>query len=59
MVVVEVNGYPIEPRAHLWSANLQGAGLSGADLHGANLHWGVFHWGEPHRLVDLFAREAH
>jgi uncharacterized protein YjbI with pentapeptide repeats len=32
VVVVEVNGYTIEP-----GANLTGANLEGADLHGANL----------------------
>ena len=34
MVVVEVNGYTIEP-----GANLSSAGLYGANLEGANLNW--------------------
>ena len=37
MVVVEVNGYTIEPGANLSGANLSGANLSGANLSGANL----------------------
>ena len=37
MVVVEVNGYTIEPGAHLVGANLEGANLEGANLSGANL----------------------
>ncbi len=37
MVVVEVNGYTIEPGADLPGADLRGANLPGADLRGANL----------------------
>ena len=37
-MVVEVNGYTIEPEANLEGANLSGAYLLGADLHRANLH---------------------
>ena len=37
MVVVEVNGYTIEPGAPLSGANLSGADLHGADLSRANL----------------------
>ena len=37
MVVVEVNGYTIEPGANLSRANLAGADLEGAALVGANL----------------------
>ena len=37
MVVVEVNGYTIEPGADLAGANLGRANLSGADLSGADL----------------------
>ena len=42
VVVVEVNGYTIEPGANLEGANLEGANLTGADLswaflEGANL----------------------
>ena len=37
MVVVEVNGYTIEPGANLEGANLEGANLYGANLEGANL----------------------
>ena len=37
MVVVEVNGYTIEPGADLRGANLEGANLEVADLGGANL----------------------
>ena len=36
-VVMEVNGYTIEPGADLAEADLTGANLSGADLRGANL----------------------
>ncbi len=54
MIVVEVNGYKIEPGADLGGANLfkanltsadlggvylSGANLKGADLSGANLQW--------------------
>ena len=43
MVVVEVNGYTIEPGANLTGANLgdanlEGANLNGAWLEGANLN---------------------
>ena len=34
MVVVEVNGYTIEPGANLEGANLEGADLEGVDLEG-------------------------
>ena len=37
VVVVEVNGYTIEPGANLPGADLTGAALAGADLAGANL----------------------
>ena len=37
MVVVEVNGYTIEPGANLGSAHLYRANLVGANLEGANL----------------------
>ena len=37
MVVVEVNGYKIEPGANLTGANLTEANLRGANLRGANL----------------------
>ena len=37
MVVVEVNGYTIEPRADLRGATLTGADLRRADLERANL----------------------
>ncbi len=37
MVVVEVNGYTIEPGANLAEANLLMADLTGVDLRGANL----------------------
>ncbi len=37
MVVVEVNGYTIEPGAHLEGADLGGASLYRADLEGAYL----------------------
>ena len=37
MVVVEVNGYKIEPGANLTGADLSGVLLGGADLTGANL----------------------
>ena len=37
MVVVEVNGYTIEPGANLPGADLSGLDLSGANLRGANL----------------------
>ena len=37
MVVVEVNGYTIEPGANLAGAYLPGAHLEGANLEGANL----------------------
>ena len=37
MLVVEVNGYTIEPGANLRGANLEGANLAGANLAGANL----------------------
>ncbi len=59
VVVVEVNGYTIEPgadltRAKLGRTNLSGADLQGADLKGADLSsaslpkadlsWTDFHW---------------
>jgi hypothetical protein len=37
VLVVEVNGYTIEPGANLRGANLEGANLAGANLAGANL----------------------
>ena len=37
MVVVEVNGYTIEPGANLHLANLAGANLAGANLISADL----------------------
>ena len=37
MVVVEVNGYTIEPGTNLGGANLLVADLTGVDLRGANL----------------------
>ena len=37
MVVVEVNGYTIEPGANLEGADFKGADLSGVDLKGAVL----------------------
>jgi uncharacterized protein YjbI with pentapeptide repeats len=37
VVVVEVNGYTIEPGANLPGADLSGLDLSGANLRGANL----------------------
>ena len=37
MMVVEVNGYTIGPRADLYGADLYGADLYGANLDGANL----------------------
>ena len=37
MVVVEVNGYTIEPGANLRGADLKGANLEGADLTEADL----------------------
>ena len=37
MVVVEVNGYTIEPGANLEGADLNGANLEMAELNGANL----------------------
>jgi uncharacterized protein YjbI with pentapeptide repeats len=37
VVVVEVNGYEIEPGANLTEANLLMADLTGVDLRGANL----------------------
>ena len=37
MVVVEVNGYTIEPGADLEGADFKGANLSEANLKGANL----------------------
>jgi uncharacterized protein YjbI with pentapeptide repeats len=37
VVVVEVNGYKIEPEANLREANLSGANLVGAFLVGADL----------------------
>ncbi len=37
MVVVEVNGYTIEPGANLTQANLREANLRGADLREADL----------------------
>ncbi len=37
MLVVEVNGYTIEPGANLERADLERADLEGADLSGANL----------------------
>ena len=37
MVVVEVNGYEIEPGADLYEADLNGADLGGALLSRANL----------------------
>ena len=37
MVVVEVNGYTIEPGADLEGANLEGANLEGANLDTENL----------------------
>jgi len=36
-IVVEINGYKIEPYAYLEGANLRGANLEGAYLDGANL----------------------
>ena len=36
-IVVEINGYKIEPYAYLEGANLRGANLKGAYLEGANL----------------------
>jgi len=36
-MVVEVNGYTIEPGANLAGANLEGVDLIGADLAGTNL----------------------
>jgi len=36
-VVMEVNGYKIEPGANLRAVDLTDANLSGADLRGANL----------------------
>ena len=59
MVVVEVNGYTIEPGANLREADLEGANLSnanleeavidltdftGANLSEANLHWAHITW---------------
>ena len=35
VVVVEVNGYTIEPGVDLYGANLSAANLAGADLSGA------------------------
>ena len=37
MVVVEVNGYTIEPGANLRGARLEGANLGATDLTGADL----------------------
>ena len=37
VVVVEVNGYTIEPGADLSGADLEGVNLIGAGLRGANL----------------------
>jgi len=37
VVVVEVNGYEVEPGANLEGANLEEADLKGANLTGANL----------------------
>jgi uncharacterized protein YjbI with pentapeptide repeats len=37
VLVVEANGYTIEPGAHLGKANLRGANLRGANLEGVKL----------------------
>jgi len=42
-MVMEVNGYTIEPGANLTGAILNCADLSGADLSGADLSWATLH----------------
>ena len=42
-LVMEVNGYDIEPDANLWHADLEGANLNRANLRGATMPDGTKH----------------
>ena len=57
VLVVEVNGYTIEPRADLEGADLEGANLSGANLKGVYLG-GVNLEGAVLDRVDLAGAKA-
>ena len=56
MVVVEVNGYTIEPRANLKRANLTGANLRGADLTGVSFR--LVHGAEDLAGADFTGAKA-